>query len=83
MTETTAAPPNARPMPPSARRRALFAWLGVFPMITLVQWVAGPHLADLPLVVRTFIVTAIAVPTSVILLVPNITKMVNRSFPPR
>jgi len=34
-------------------------------VITLVQWIIGPHVAHWPLVARTFLLTAPAVPTAV------------------
>jgi antibiotic biosynthesis monooxygenase (ABM) superfamily enzyme len=47
--------PNLPLAPPSVHRRALLTWLGVFPVITLVQWIIGPHVAHWPLVARTFL----------------------------
>jgi antibiotic biosynthesis monooxygenase (ABM) superfamily enzyme len=42
--------------------------------ITLVQLVLGPYIGGRPLEARTAVVTAIAVPTSVYLLVPRLMR---------
>jgi len=37
-------------------------WLVIYPSITLLLVFIGPQLADLPLLMRTFVLTAILVP---------------------
>jgi antibiotic biosynthesis monooxygenase (ABM) superfamily enzyme len=72
--ETGRAPTAARAMP-SVHRRAVLTWLAVFPAITLVQLVVSPYIGNWPLVARTFVVTAVAVPLSVYLLVPQLLRL--------
>ena len=70
-TSPPATPPNGRGMP-SVHRRALLTWLAVFPTITLVQLVLSPYIGGWPLVARTAVITAVAVPLSVYVLVPRL-----------
>jgi antibiotic biosynthesis monooxygenase (ABM) superfamily enzyme len=60
---------------PSVHRRAMLTWLAVFPAITLVQLVVSPYIGGWPLVARTFVVTAAAVPLSVCVLVPRLMRL--------
>jgi antibiotic biosynthesis monooxygenase (ABM) superfamily enzyme len=69
---TAAANPPTVPGMPSVHRRALLISLAVFPTITLVQLVLGPYVGGWPLVARTAVITAVAVPLSVYLLVPRL-----------
>jgi antibiotic biosynthesis monooxygenase (ABM) superfamily enzyme len=68
------------PKPPSVHRRAVTTWLGVYPLITLVLWVLGPHMVGWPLAVRTLLLTAIAVPAAVYLVVPTLNKVVGAAL---
>ena len=73
-TSPAAKPPNGRGTP-SVHRRALLTWLAVFPTITLVQLVLSPYIGGWPLVARTAVVTAVAVPLSVYVLVPRLLRL--------
>ena len=73
-TSAEAKPPNGRAMP-SVHRRALLTWLAVFPTITLVQLVLSPYIGGWPLVARTAVITAVAVPLSVYVLVPRLLRL--------
>ena len=73
-TSAAAKPPNGRAMP-SVHRRALLTWLAVFPTITLVQLVLSPYIGGWPLVARTAVITAVAVPLSVHVLVPRLLRL--------
>jgi antibiotic biosynthesis monooxygenase (ABM) superfamily enzyme len=81
MTEATSATPRTGPVTnapramPSVHRRAVLTWLAVFPAITLVQLVVSPYIGGWPLVTRTFVVTAVAVPLSVYVLVPRLMRL--------
>lgn len=43
-------------------KRAFLTWLAIYPIITLLLWAFGEHLANLPLGIRTLILTLILVP---------------------
>jgi antibiotic biosynthesis monooxygenase (ABM) superfamily enzyme len=60
---------------PSVHQRAVLTWLAVFPAITLVQLLISPYIGGWPLVARTAIVTAVAVPLSVYVLVPRLMRV--------
>ncbi|WP_405494962.1 hypothetical protein [Nocardia sp. NBC_00511] len=60
---------------PSMHRRALITWIAVYPTITIALALIGPATAQLPLLVRTFVLTAIVVPCVVYVLVPMLTRI--------
>ncbi|GAB2750584.1 hypothetical protein [Kitasatospora kifunensis] len=55
--------------------RAAITWLAVYPTITLVLALIGPHTAHLPLFVRTLILSAIVVPVVVYGLIPALQRV--------
>ncbi|MEV6953045.1 hypothetical protein [Streptomyces sp. NPDC051183] len=72
---TSSAPsPAAAPTGPSVHRRAFITWLAVYPTITLALALLGPAMGDLPLVLRTLILTAIVIPVVAYLLIPALMK---------
>ena len=65
--------PTVQPVriaPPSKHQLALMIWLAVFPTLTLLNLALGPWLADLPPVLRTFVLAIIAVPIVIYALMP-------------
>jgi antibiotic biosynthesis monooxygenase (ABM) superfamily enzyme len=68
-------PLTAAPVMPSVHRRAVLTWLAVFPAITLVQFVVSPYIGGWPLVAWTLVVTVVAVPLSVYVLVPRLMRL--------
>jgi len=61
--------PPVQLMPPRYKL-AVITWLAIFPLITIILALFGPLLMQLPLVVRTFVLTAILVPAMIYLIVP-------------
>ncbi|MFG2292178.1 hypothetical protein [Streptomyces sp. NPDC048603] len=59
---------------PSVHRRAFITWLAVYPTITLALLLLGPLTQDLPLAVRTLILTAVVVPVVAYWLIPALMK---------
>lgn len=55
---------------------ALKIWVAIYPAITLVLWLFGKPLAQLPLGLRTLFLTLVLVPLMVFVLLP----LVNRLF---
>lgn len=43
-------------------KRAFLVWLAIYPLITLLIWIMGEYIGLLPLVIRTLVLTIIAVP---------------------
>jgi antibiotic biosynthesis monooxygenase (ABM) superfamily enzyme len=48
--------------PPTKHQLALMIWLAVFPTLTVLNLLLGDSLADVPPVVRTFVLATVAVP---------------------
>ncbi len=61
--------------PPPKWKTALLIWLAIYPSITLLVLVFGQHLARLPLMLRTLVMTAILVPLMVFVLLPWLQKL--------
>ncbi|MBD0691692.1 hypothetical protein [Streptomyces sp. CBMA123] len=80
MTTDTIAPaaPAVTPAAPSVHRRALLTWLAVYPTITTAFLLLGPYLGNLPLALRTLVMTALVVPVVVYALMPLLLKAETR-----
>ncbi len=61
-------------LPPPRWKTALVVWIAIYPSITLLSWLAGPWLMQLPLMVRTLVLTGILVPLLVFVLLPFLHK---------
>ncbi len=61
--------------PPPRYKMAIVTWLAVFPLITLISATLKQPLAELPLVLRVMVITAIAVPTMTYGLMPHMTRL--------
>ncbi|MFI5979846.1 hypothetical protein ACIBEA_03100 [Streptomyces sp. NPDC051555] len=72
--EAVAPDTTTAPTGPSAHRRALITWLAVYPTITLTLGLLGPAMTDLPLPLRTLILTAVVVPVAAYALIPLLMK---------
>jgi len=59
---------------PKKYKITIVSWLALYPLITLIFFLFGDILADIPLVIRTFIVTAIAMLIMSYVLMPQFTK---------
>ena len=58
--------------PPTKHQLALMIWIAVFPTLTALNLAFGDTLADLPSVLRTFILATIAVPIVIYGLMPRL-----------
>jgi antibiotic biosynthesis monooxygenase (ABM) superfamily enzyme len=54
-------------------KMAVLTWVGIFPLATAVLAIAEPALAELPLVARTFALTAVLAPSMVFVIMPVLT----------
>ena len=54
---------------------AVVIWLAIYPTITVLLALIGPHTADWPLPLRTLVLTAIAVPLMVFVLLPRLQRV--------
>lgn len=61
-------------------KMAFIIWLAIFPLITLTFYLFGDLLMLLPLVLRTFILTIIIVPTVFYIIVPLYTRLLSGWF---
>lgn len=70
---------SARTGPPARHKAVLVTWLAIFPLVTLVLAVGTPlGLMELPLVARSFVLTAIVVPAAVLALLPMLRRLLAR-----
>jgi antibiotic biosynthesis monooxygenase (ABM) superfamily enzyme len=56
-------------------KRAFIIWLAIYPLVTILYYLLGSYLILLPLILRTFILTSIAVPVMFYFLVPLLNKL--------
>ena len=56
-------------------KRAFLIWMAIYPLITILFLVLGDYLVHYPVAVRTLVLTAIAVPTVVYLILPFYEKL--------
>jgi antibiotic biosynthesis monooxygenase (ABM) superfamily enzyme len=70
MTEISATLP-----PPSKHQLALMIWVAVFPTLTVLNLALGDALAELPSVLRTFVLATVAVPIVIYGLMPRLHRL--------
>ena len=63
-----------RSIGPPRWKLAALSWFGIFPTVTATLALAGPWLDPLPLVARTFALTAVLVPAMVFVVMPVLTR---------
>ncbi len=63
-------------------KRAFLIWLAIYPLITILFWLFGDYLTRYPLTVRTFVLTAIAVPIVFYLILPLYNKVFTKWLNP-
>jgi antibiotic biosynthesis monooxygenase (ABM) superfamily enzyme len=68
---TSQTTPAAVP-PPTKHQLALMIWVAVFPTLTVLNLALGDSLAELPKVVRTFVLATVAVPIVIYGLMPRL-----------
>ncbi|MEQ6902294.1 hypothetical protein [Nocardioides sp. YIM 152588] len=61
--------------PPTKHQLALMIWVAVFPTLTLLNLALGGLLADLPPVLRTFVLSTVAVPIVIYGLMPRLHRV--------
>ncbi|MFI0425823.1 MAG: hypothetical protein ACH34V_02595 [Flavobacterium sp.] len=54
---------------------AIMVWLAIYPTITLVTFLIGDYIKNLPLPLKTLLLTGILVPTMVFILLPFLRKI--------
>ena len=75
MTTPVPSPPPGVAGPPTKHQLALMIWLAVFPTLTVVNLALGDWLGTLTPVVRTFVLTTIAVPIVIYGLMPQLHRL--------
>ena len=68
--------------PPTKHQLALMIWLAVFPTLTVINLAFGSALAQLPSVLRTFVLATVAVPIVIYALMPRLHKVRARLLTP-
>jgi antibiotic biosynthesis monooxygenase (ABM) superfamily enzyme len=61
--------------PPTKHQLALMIWVAVFPTLTVINLAFGDTLSQLPSVLRTFILTTVAVPIVIYGLMPRLHRL--------
>jgi len=61
--------------PPTKHQLALMIWVAVFPTLTLLNLALGGVLAGAPSVLRTFVLTTVAVPIVIYGLMPLLHRL--------
>lgn len=62
--------------PPKKWKMAIVIWLAIYPLITTIFALLGKQLIQIePLPLRTLIITVIAVPIMVFILIPTLQKL--------
>ena len=61
--------------PPTKHQLALMIWLAVFPTLTVLNLLLGDSLADVPPVVRTFVLATVAVPIVIYGAMPRLPRI--------
>ena len=65
--------------PPKKWKMAIIIWLAIYPLITLIFATIGKYLILInPLPLRTLVITLIAVPTMVFILIPTLQKILHK-----
>lgn len=57
---------------------AVMVWIAIYPTITLVSFLIGPYLKELPIPLRTLVLTLILVPLMVFIIMPNLQKLMGK-----
>jgi len=60
---------------PPRWKTAVLIWLAIYPSITLFMLLFGDQLAQLPIPLRTLVLTAVLVPLMVFVLLPRLQKL--------
>ncbi len=72
---------RANPVPPPTKHQlALMIWVAVFPTLTVLNLLLGDTLANLPSMLRTFVLATVAVPIVIYGLMPHLHKVRARIF---
>jgi uncharacterized protein len=76
-------PPSRDALPPPRYKLVAITWLAIYPLITAVFFFFGDPLQQLPLGIRTLVLTAIIVPAMIYLVMPIMTPLFARWLYPR
>jgi len=63
-----------RPAPPRWKM-VIATWIGVFPLLGLVQWLIAPRLLSMPLILRVMLFAFIVVSLMTYLVMPRLTRL--------
>lgn len=61
--------------PPPRHKMAFVSWLALYPIVTLIFWIFGPWLAQIPLVLRTAMVTIAVILLLTYVAMPRMTRL--------
>ena len=60
---------------PPKYKTALIIWIASYPLITVILWLFGPILMEIPLMLRTLLLTGVLVPIMVYFAIPTLQKV--------
>lgn len=75
MSATTSTTRTTPVPPPSKHQLAVMIWVAVFPTLTVLNLLLADLLGGLPIVLRTFILTTVAVPIVIYGLMPQLHRI--------
>jgi uncharacterized protein len=68
--------PEQRGQPAPPRWKMVFVtWIGVFPLLALLQWLVAPELLGLPLVIRVMVLTLVVVFLMTYVVMPRLARV--------
>jgi len=65
------------PAPPRWKM-VITTWIGVFPLLALLQWLLGPQIVSLPLIVRVMVLSLIVVGLMTYVVMPRLARLLKR-----
>ncbi|TME92586.1 MAG: antibiotic biosynthesis monooxygenase [Chloroflexi bacterium] len=66
-----------RPAPPRWKM-VVATWIGVFPLLLLLQWLVVPLVSNVPLLIRVMVFALIVVTTATYVVMPRLTMLLRR-----
>lgn len=62
--------------PPKRWKMAVVIWLAIYPLLTVVSLLAGPHIGKIEFIpLRTLVLTVVLVPMMVFVMIPTVQKI--------
>jgi antibiotic biosynthesis monooxygenase (ABM) superfamily enzyme len=60
---------------PPRWKTMIVIWLSVYPLVTMVAALLGPHIRDLPVPLQTLVMTVLLVPAMSLVMLPLVSRL--------